>query len=639
VDNLLIPTTTEEPVQGLAIPVDQPSYHITPETATARAQRLSYAMPDLKPFEDMYAQLASGQEQGLRREVADKVNLQAVTAKNEMIKTVAQGYAKSGKPIPQELFYKLNESTSLDPTHAFEAVYGKAYVDNLRNTRTDPSSVLSSADKVAPEQVTAFTSGAEKIVAYTNYLQNKREDVSDILQKQSVGGWLLDQAKMISQVYQEWKFRGHAGTSFFTELGLGTSLNEQSVRLYQMPFPQFQKTVDGIITYLAKDNPSAALFYINAIIDQSAGEKFLNNTMSALTLTAVGTAARALKGGREIVQAHKATKDFLKAATIPEPTNVRIAEGLGDATKAAEAKIFNNILDEIGKTKDPVKEATDAMSPLFKAQETAFIENPGKHLGQEIVNRIGERMNLWSGKVMETVTNIMNVERLPFLKAGGRYAEDVIKGYEAELRAGGLKDSWISSQVRWNPVSKTYFVDHVIGMPDGTLWKGVDGAKQAEIFATQHGLRTVKESPTVFHTGVPTIEGSKGSRYTVTADGKTVRQLSPTEFAYEKAAVASELKRNPKSKLVAQDIRPESGKTAFVSLEDAAKITQATSVKSKGKLVEGKGFRIVDNGAELLVVKQGPKQSDIVERVPYTTTPEVGKNPVELFAYSEKTGS
>lgn len=642
-EELAIPAGDPEALpKELAVPAAPPPI-MSPATATARAEKLSFAVPS-QPFESTYAQLIAGEEPDLRKSIAAKVDYEETMRKQTMIKNVAEGYAKTGKPIPNSLFEELNKPTSTDPTIAFEKVYGKAYLDKLRETRGDPQSVLSSADKIDPNISEGLIKKAEGLTTYTEWLRNKRDDIHDVLKQQGWGGYLIDQGKMISQVYQEIKIRGLADTPFFLELGLGSTLDAQAVRLFQKSFPDFSKTIDTIVTKLAKDNPSLALFYIDSLIGQSSNEAFLNNFMSVATLTGVGTATRlargAVRGGKEIIQAEKAAKDFVKASTsITEPANIRIAEGLGDLNKAAEAHIANEVLDMVAKKEDPVKKAVDSMSPLFKADETLFNAQQGTKFSTEIVNRIGERMNLWGTKVLETIANTMNVERLPFMKVTENYAADVIKGYEAELRSGRLEDAYIKSQVRWDPVTRTYHVDHIIGKPDGTFWKGVDGAVQAEVFAGEHGLKYLKETPTTIRTGDLTlVGGSKGSSYTVTATGTTQRTLSPTELAQQ--AKRSEGKGViGTTALRAIPDRPESAKTVYLDKETAQRIERRYD--KKGNLPEG--VRIVDNGKELVVVAKGTETQfanrskglagteQALERIPYHTDPAVGKRPLELF--------
>lgn len=644
-DEIAIPDNTvalpeEIDLSGLNTKTVLPS----PETAAVRAKKVEFGMPKLGSYSDLYAKILNGEEPDLRNSAASNVDLENSVRKQKVITGIADEYAKTGRAIPSDLFDALQSSdkTSTNPSTVFEKVYGKAYTEGLKKYREDLGEMFARGAEEVPEVQNRAFKKTEDIITKRELVQTFEERVRDNVKEQDVLPWVWDNAKMFSQVYQELKLRGYMGTEFFTKLGLGNSMEEQAIRLFQLPTAEMHSRLETIVSKLEKDNPTLAMYWLNGMLGMSTNEIVLNNLMSLATLTGISTAYKVgsgvVRGAKIANQTIKADKDFIKAMDLTVSPKAAIAEGAGDLKGASQAQIEDKIFAHVASTQNPAREGIEALQDIIRVDKGIYDANPGTSLARELVNRIGERIGEGTEKLLTGVTNLVKVDRLPFLEAAAKYAKQIGESTIAEFRGAGIKDGYIAHRIRKDPLSNTLLEDVIIGSPDGTFWKGPHGDETARVFAEMH-FKTSETRSTTFQTGKVTQTGSLGSTYEITAKGTTNRTLSPTELA-------AQGKTKEKGNIVAGTTamrsipgRPESAKTVYLEGNVAKRI--------EGRLKNGQlpeGVKLVDNGkGEMVFVKEGKEFSfenrakglvgteKALARVGYSADAVVGKHPLEIL--------
>jgi len=316
----------EEPVQypvDIGQPVEAP---LAPPLAATRAYKIGTANDIAnKSYDQVYRDLVTGKETQLRQQLAADRDMKVSLESQRLISEIAR---KKGSGLtPEDFAAILRYRPASDPQSIVEEQYAKKYVSAVDYHSTIiADSLLSQARKVAPQETKEKLEQTDIAGAKIEFTQTMEENALNAKEKQSWFGYFVDQAKLFSQIYQEVKLRGLVKGTGVTEGGfLGSHLEAASLALLQKPFPEFKAEFQSIVEALNKDNPDAALMFIQAVKGQSTGDKFLQNVMTPLTLTGVGTAAAVVKGVKRGVEAAKLAKETDKALTdilktMKEPT-------------------------------------------------------------------------------------------------------------------------------------------------------------------------------------------------------------------------------------------------------------------------------------------------------------------------------
>jgi len=499
-DTAVAPEPVQYPVDTGA-PVETP---LAPTLAATRAYKIGTANDIAnKSYDQVYRDLVVGKEMQLRQQLAADRDIQRSLDSQRLIAEVAR---KKGSGLTAEDLTAISTyRPPSDPASIVEEQYAKKYVSALDYHSTQiADALLTRARKDAPQETQQKVEQTDIAGAKIEFTNTMQENALNAKEKQSWFGYFVDQAKLFSQIYQEVKLRGLVKGTGVTEGGfLGSHLEAASLALLQKPLPEFKAEFQSIVEALNRDNPDAALMFIQAVKGQSTGDKFLQNVMTPLVLTGVGTAASVAKGVKRSVESVKLAKEVDKALTdvlktMDEPTKFesygtgvdslwkapKVAEVAGNIEEAAIQQTKQTIVKQLKGSSNPVIEAKEALQSVFTGQVDAVKSNPGP-FRQELINRITENLTTAKNNFMDVLTNVAKVERLPGILKIEQAVREI---------ADNIKDSYpgIRNQViqvatpTKDPLTNLYHVDVLFGNKGATAFKS---SASAEKFASLHGLK------------------------------------------------------------------------------------------------------------------------------------------------------
>jgi hypothetical protein len=508
--------------------------------------------------EDVYNSIMSGQEDALRNEAAARIDHKKSIAREDMITKIMKDLRAKNIPVDRDILQKIRDMVSeqgydtvTDPSMVFEEHYSNEYFKSLKARGATVGSVIEEAEKEAPKDLEAVFKAGTSIKTRQEYINTQLENVQVELNLQSTFGWLVDQAKMLSQIYQEVKLRSLAETGFFSQFGLGNSLDEQAKNLFTMPVTQFKATIDGVTEKLKQDNPTLAMFWLQSMNKMSNSDVFLNNVFSGLALTGAVTIGKVAKGlaarSAAITEAKVAAKDMLKAGdTITDP-KVAAAEGSGDAARSAVLTSSKRVFNSSQGKSNPTKEAVEDLQGHLRTDAANMIADEGVGvLGREVANRIAERIGVFGEKLMGVVSNVMKVDRIPGILASEKAVKIIQEGIKTDYKGSTVLE--ISKPIR-NRVTNTYSVDVAIVDSTGELFTSGEKAKNYAEF--------IRLAPSRYEAVITDIgPGRKylGAGYTVEQAGagfyiKVNRNLDETSDIIRDMLIETKETKSPDSKL------------------------------------------------------------------------------------------
>lgn len=488
-------------------PADQPLISIdtgntdvpvSPEVATSRASKAYIGLRGVinKSQDDYFNSIISGTESQTRQDVAsqiDKINAQGAYDK------VLKIGMKTGELTAED--YALAQQAAnpplTDPRSVFEQKYAKAYMGQLDDTSAREDTNITVAKNEVPEAVQAAQDFGSDIVARRDVALKMYQDVEAIRAGQSGLSKTGDFLKGLVPFYNESKLRGNVpGVSALSLEGLGTNLERQAIKLYELPtLKDFTTQLTSIVDHLKADNPEAAMTFLNSVIGQATSDVTLQNLNTIVDLTMVPDIYAVAKGASMLglrkaglkTDVVTAVRDLAKSTELTDkgvPTAAVKAEGAGDVKEAAITRSADKLVSEFKGKVDPVQDAMQAIPTYLRTDAEALGENIPGRLSRELTNRIQDSFFSLADNVIETITKLNSVNRMPALlasEASMRVIEQTVK----DRLPGTLGNAVLDINVVHNPISKTLdgFVD--LGRTRGTLFFS---QQEARNFAKVHGL-------------------------------------------------------------------------------------------------------------------------------------------------------
>lgn len=466
-------TQVEQPTltidQGTA-PAQPPSDAV----AKTRAYKAHMGIGDIikQDYDQIYRSIAGGQEDAIRKNAAMTITANAMEQRQQALTELA---ASKGRALTLEDVSAL-DTTPADPKSVIEQGYSRAYVNTLHDASARiEDNILTDAQAQDPEAVQRYFNKGSDVISKREYAATAAQNLEPDIDKNSwvtfkdpffddkhhVGSYDVKQLLSLG-FYQSAVLRGN--TKDTSRIGfLGNVLEAQAEELKQLPFDQFQREFDKIITNLKTYDPIVAQQFAHAVSGLTSSDKIIYNTSEAVN---VALAATVFKGGKAVAtnvgenqvknlggltkgadgvyrptgpieptgggralafpqaQAAKAVDDIVQSAAIPQITKASIAEGAGDVKEAAVQKAVTSITRP-----DPIKDGVDTLLSLHRSNTEELRSNPS-NLSREDHTRLLDAAAGSERGIIDVLTNTSQVVRTPLLMEDGfRGIADKIRDY------------------------------------------------------------------------------------------------------------------------------------------------------------------------------------------------------------------
>lgn len=474
------------------VDMSAPDFNVpSPEVAQDRANKATMGIGPLvgKGFQDIYSDIAGGQESTLRSDAAGRLNAQNAQTRHAKLMQLTS-LMSGGVNVPDQAFKSLVDPTSMynrpiDPESVIERGYGSAVMSSLEDSATKMNSpAWKNSTTNLPTHVDEMKERGSLLAAQNAYLDTQRQNVQDKIKNDSWFNYGLEFAKEnipgVSLVH-EMNLRGLDGKSVFEGLGLGTDLNITAQNLYRLPFDQFKSKVDDIVKGL---NPYQADQFLSAIQGQSTYDKIMNN-VGTLTNVAMGAGlvGKAATTVRDLTTVESAVKNTIKAARMPNADKAALANAAGDADTAAVHTASKVQIDIINNKYDPLADAKNDLTSNFNTDLANLEANPGR-FGNAIAQRIRTRTETVVRDLFGRLENGLKVDEIPEMKA----SPEVIEAVKNDIKKDYVGvDNALLDVVgpHWDQFTNTNWFEHRLGNYDGTLFATPE---QAASFAHDNGL-------------------------------------------------------------------------------------------------------------------------------------------------------
>lgn len=400
------------PITPLVIDDGQPqAVPLPPEVAAARANKAAFGLSKVtgKSKDDYVNAISSGAEGVARQDDAAKVDGLRVQMAKDML---AQGQFSSVQDVA-------NLTKATDPNAVFEEHYAKEYIDKLNwsGSDRDKDSWLYDAMVGVPEEFDAAKKQGQGLVFKRQMLLTRVQNAEADVKQQSWVPYLVDTA-MDMVGYGEVKQRGQVpDVGMITGgLGLGTNLEQQSFKLFQMSDEDFTKQLEKIDASFG-DNPSLKASFYKSMLGMSSSDVILNNIFTGANVAGLADIGKAIATpiARKLAftnQVYRAVRDMAKSVPDNIPPEVAAPAVAGKALESAVQKVKIDTIDEIKGTADPVKQMQDRLGDIYQTDAGQVKANPGR-FGLEAANRLSDAMLSVRDKLFNAISAAMKVDRTP----------------------------------------------------------------------------------------------------------------------------------------------------------------------------------------------------------------------------------
>lgn len=467
-------------------------------TANSRAIKASIGLPFAGgKFESIAQQFMNGQEDFFRKQAAATLDLQDTVKRNELITHVANQEGRRLTLPEVALIEELAKKKQQDPNTVIEEGYAKTFMENLRTTaEKNPDSFMAAAFKNNSVVVEDELNKGKDYKARRELITTLKENLEEIASKQSWGGYAVDVAKGLTplDLYRNIKLRGLIPGAPTFEGGLGTNFDKQAAAAFNLPWDQFKTLMPAIAKKLSEDNPQLAAAYFSALLDQSQGERILNNFFPLIDITLLGDAVALGVGAKNAIRSLNQIRTNIRQAASAVDTPVgRVAmeEAAGNIKESAIEQTTLNIMDRIKGTEKPVNEVLQGFQSIFAREATDITGDAAgiRLFGQELINRLAERTTSMYDSFIDTTKTIMRVDRLSAVFAVKKNLAILAEVVKEELP--GLENTISNIKFRKDGLGNTH-VDFYLSR-DGVSTFGTERTAEAHIFAHQLGDAKVVE--------------------------------------------------------------------------------------------------------------------------------------------------
>lgn len=406
----------------------------TEEIATRRTAKTVAGVGTILPYgEDViHQQFVQGQEDNLRNQAALKMDA------DQRLKNVQDVRLLAGN---SEGAIDINSVTGLitpqkptDPQMVIESGYIKNVIGALNTANTAMiDTPWQDATRLFPEVQAQSIQVASDFGTKREFLQTQLENTQQLVDRQGYGSRAIDEVKKFSQVYQEAKLRGNVdGVSIFAGLGLGSNIEAQAKKLFDMDNETFKQKIAPVLQRLQNDNPSLARDYIEQLLGQADSEKVLSNIFTVFApidlVQGAKLGGKVAKGLLTYNSGKKALRDVLKEARKPDATKADIQAAAGDLSGSAVEDVSNSVMKGITGNVSPGEESAKAMTENFRLDITGIGEGARN---REIATRIQDRLTTDTQDIPTAIRLSNKVERIPLPLA----AKENVAAVEASIRA------------------------------------------------------------------------------------------------------------------------------------------------------------------------------------------------------------
>lgn len=493
------PTAETEPAQ---ISVPGSILPILPQAAENRANKFSIALPNSSVNKETALNLLlQNREKELRDNASAELDFQKTVDTNQTIQDIISKQSKEGPiSLPQQLMIRdLVNRKAANPNTVIEENYAEQFTKKLKQTAADnPNGALAEAFKGLPNYTEAVMKSGTDLKAKFERIQTLTEEAHAALQSQSTTGWIFDQLKNLTSVYQEARFRNLVKGGISTTFGgaLGTNLEAQWQDLLFKPFDEFDENLTRVTKNLISDNPSAALFFLSAAHGLSTEDRLLTNMAPildfGLATDLIGGTAKLANVLRLRTIANRSAQTIIDSSeTIASKAG--IAEATGDLKGAAIEQFSNEILR--GPSEKQVTSVLDDIAGIFETKGLKPLQDMGVpevngNMRQDWVNRLREKNAVLYNKFMDRVQNAMKLEQIPAAAAiprvAARLAEDLVQEYP------GLENAIVKNNLFRDTTTGQWFYTATISQVGGKAFSS-ERVAQSFINAQRLGQVSIKE--------------------------------------------------------------------------------------------------------------------------------------------------
>lgn len=622
------PTPVTPPV-SVSEPPDQPNTQISlapqdagpvnppsPEVVKQRADKYNYTFGSsgILDSAQTYMRITRGDEPGLREEIAAKLDQQKAQQKQQMLLDAARQNGGNLDPMTVrsilDPFNPANKPTA--PQSVLEENYGRTFIGSINEAaHYMKDTILDDAVKDIPEQVQPLIDKGNVVVAKMEYARTWQDTLNDVVHDQGWLPWLADQAKGLTQIYPETKFRNlvpEAGGTLGASLLLGNNLKAQADALLRIPdFDTFRNRVDEVFNRLRQDNPSLAQQFANYLVGTTSSQRFIDSTFTAIAPFDI---AAGFKGGLNLARkvsiwnrSNQAVKNIVEAASVAGqelPIKAAAAEGAGNVVEAGVQRAADKL--KTGQT-NFFQAVVDKLPSNFRIDLENLKQNPGS-LSREQMTRLEDGFTVAADNILQTALTAARVNRTPI----SLEMENAIRAYSKTIpeKFPGLEGAILDfTSPQLEPITNTWHTEVHLGNLDGSLFSNPN---VAETFMKDTGITgKVVEAEGKVQTQPERWIGTKTDIATKTRLEQSIPDTENTLRRY-KAAVKNAKTPEEKAEIMSH-ITGEDGIPEILKRYKAQYKEVMGRLKKAPAVVEQQGL-----GYKIVVVKPYVETDDMVRK-------------------------
>jgi hypothetical protein len=495
------PQLNFDPDQTAPTPVPEP---VATERAAKAYMGVKKDVPDAD-YADIRDSMLAGYEKSKREQYARAVDVANEQRRYQSILKVAN---LKGGALTQEDINQVDRQLNVtdlyngvtDPRSVYEEKYAHAYLSflNWPEREEEGTHWLTQAKALIPDEVQRTEAEASDSLKWFEYVTKRTEDVQAKKEERGIGATIGSMVAGAVPFLNQYMLRGNVPYSGF-DLTTSGSLEDQRRQLLRLPFNERKDRFDAIMDNLESYNLDYAEQFGSAMTGQSFYTQALSNLSDIMDISSVPAGGVSKSLVRKVVlynnvrQAYKSmTASAIKPRewSTPRLIEVTASNAAGNMEHSAVVQESSNAINRLAGRADPGQEMRDSLATVFTGHRDNVGAGPGRY-GQEIVNRIQESYDKFTDNFVETMQNIMRVERIPAVLASEKAVQRILDGIKDEYP--NLQNSIINqSEIYWNQGLGTYASDLILARADGTLFRSQSAA---DVFGNFHRLRGYTVEP------------------------------------------------------------------------------------------------------------------------------------------------
>jgi hypothetical protein len=345
--------------------------------------------------------IATGNEDAIRQKAASAITNTKVNWAKQMIN-------QYGNNLPDDTLQTMLKAQ--DPNSVFEDHYAKAYMDFLnwpKDNEVRDNWAWTTANAY-PEEWDYLKKQGSNLLATYSYINDKYQDAY------GHSTW-WDMAKTTAKdlgtlgFYSEAKMRGNVpGVGVLQGLGLGSNLQEQASKLFDLPFDEAKNVIDSAVGNMS---PDQAAGWLQSMVGQTRTDAIMSDAFTALNVAGVAgpLGKTAIQKAFTEVAARSAYSRMTTAvssmiATRPTtiPPAVAAPAMAGNTAESAIRRVTIDNIDQIYERNNPIRTLVDRMSGNYDVLNRQVGGNLGG-FGREVANRLSDMIDANKEQFVSTV--------------------------------------------------------------------------------------------------------------------------------------------------------------------------------------------------------------------------------------------